>query len=182
VWIRRTELQGKIGGVESEASETFPISLVQKRDILQRLMELNIDAINSALYDPKNAGTLRDMLAFPEFKIPGEGQRMKQVLEIQELMKGEPVEGPMGLLPSIQVEPEVDDHVIHKEVLKEFLVDPVGLDLKQSNPAAYANCVAHLQLHDYFVQQELMRATMMAEPAPANKPGESENVRNGTRS
>jgi hypothetical protein len=149
VWIRRTELTGKVGGVEPETSDSFPVSLVQKKDLIMRLIELNNEYVNAALYTPDNASLLADVLALNELKLPGEDQRVKQVLEIQELIKGEPVD---ESIPTVLPEPEVDDDAVHIAVLRNFLVSAVGLDLKRNNPPGYANCVAHLRLHQQALQ------------------------------
>jgi hypothetical protein len=89
------------------------------------------------------------VLALNELKLPGEDQRVKQVLEIQELCKGEPVE---ESIPTVLPEPEVDDDAVHIAVMRNFLVSAVGLDLKRNNPPGYANCVAHLRLHQQALQ------------------------------
>ena len=144
VWIRRSELSGKVGGVEPETSDAFPVSLVQKRDLIMRLIELNNQYLNTALYSPDNVSILADVLALTDLKLPGEDQRVKQVIEINDLRKEGPVD---EITPTVLPEPEVDDDAVHIEVLRNFLVSSAGLDLKRTNPPGYANCVAHLRLH-----------------------------------
>src|SRR6266478_5490000 len=41
IWIRQSDLKGKTGGVEPEGSETFPVSLAQKKDLIMKFIELN---------------------------------------------------------------------------------------------------------------------------------------------
>jgi len=148
VWIRRSEMTGKIGGVEPEGSDAFPVSLAQKRDLIFRLIELNNSYINTALYMPENVQILSDILALTDLKLPGENQRVKQVLEINELCKAGPVEPePGNYVPTVLPEPEVDDDEVHISVLRNFLSSINGIDLRRSNPQGYLNCLSHLRLH-----------------------------------
>lgn len=165
VWIKRSEMQGKIGGVEPEASESFPISLAQKKDLILKLMELNNQYINNALYKPDNARLIQDILTLNEFKLPGESQRVKQVIEINDMLKdgAEPVDvGVLGadgqpvLQSTVAIDPNVDDDAVHIETLISFMVDLPGLDVARENPAGYANLTAHLKAH----QQNLALKTM----------------------
>lgn len=165
VWIRRSDLEGHVGGVEPESGGSFPVSLVQKRETVFELMKLNNEFINAALYTPHNASLLRDTLALEELVIPGEDQRVKQARELNELMKGEPesqlddLGGQTGVfVPTVGIDPDVDDHAVHIAVVKTFLVSAVGLDLKETNPAGYVNCIAHLKMHQTAMLQQTMAA------------------------
>lgn len=137
VWIRRAELTGHVGEVESEASETFPLSQPQIAQLLERLMGLNNDFLNQALYAPENRKLLRDFTGLPQFTIPGEDQRIKQAREIKEMMRGMPV----------MIDNIVDDHGIHAATLRTFLVSGSGLEIKKSKPQIYAILEQHLQQH-----------------------------------
>lgn len=137
VWIRRAELTGHVGEVESEGSESFPMSQPQKQSMLMKLIELNNDFLNTALYMPENRKLLADYLGNPDFKIPGEIQWSKAAREIKEMNRGMPV----------QVDSLVDDHSIHAETHRNYLVDGPGLELKKSKPQIYALHAQHLQQH-----------------------------------
>jgi len=155
VWIRRSMLQGKVGEVEPETNENFPMSSSQKQQLILQLLQLNNDLVNAAMSDPNNAEILTDALSLSDFKIPGEVQRFKQAREIQDLSLGEPVQGQDGnLTPSVPIDPDVDDHMIHKEVLVSYLCDTPGLDLQKSNPKGYMNCIAHLRAHAQVQEQQ----------------------------
>lgn len=144
VWIRQSELQGKVGGVEPEASDSFPVSLGQIKEILLKLMEMNNDYINSVLYNPENSRIIQDAFALTTLKVPGEAQRVKQVGEISQLLVAEPL-GPAQ--SSVPIDIDVDDHAIHIDTVVAYLVDTVGIEEKRVNPAGYANCIAHLKEH-----------------------------------
>lgn len=168
VWIRQSELEGKVGGVEPEGSETFPVSLAQKKDLLLKLMEMNNPYVNEALYKPENARVLQDVMALNEFKLPGESDRVKQVIEINELLKGPPISPIESTVPP---EPDIDDAQVHIETIKAWALDTIGLDSKRVNPDGYANVMAHLKQHQ-------MNAVMSAlGPAgggvPPGQPGQA---------
>lgn len=166
VWIKLSELQGKTGGVEPEASETFPVSLAQKKDLIMKLMELNNPFINNALYLPENARVIQDVMALNEFKLPGEAQRVKQCIEINELLKEAPLNPLMSTIPP---EEGVDDDAVHSATCQSFLVDTVGLDAKRTNPEGYANVLAHKQQHDMALLKKTLTSAPGA-PAPGQAP------------
>lgn len=184
VWIRLSDLTGKVGGCEAEADSSFPVSLAQKKAIIMELMQLNNEFINTALYSPDNAREIQDILALSEFKLPGEQQRMKQVLEIRELVKGQPQEAGKtldknslgGLNPDVKmepvfdstvpIEPDLDDDAIHIATCRAFLVSIEGQDLKRTNPGGYFNVFTHMKAH----MENLSKKTMQMGETPAGVP------------
>lgn len=177
-WIRRSNLNGRIGRIEAETAETFPITFAQKQDILMKLLTLNSDQINAVLYSPQNAQLLHEGIGLEELKVPGIEQRIKQQREIVELMKDQPMEDPLTgqLTSSVQIEPEIDDDEIHMDTLKGFLVE-YGVDLRRENPAAYMNCVAHFQAHKQnfeMAQMQMMMQQAAMNPAPEETGTEEE--------
>jgi hypothetical protein len=171
VWIRQSELLGKTGGVESESSESFPVSSIQKNALLMKFIELNNPFINSALYTPENARNLQDNLALNEFKIPGEAQRYKQAMEIDELSNSQPID---MMNPSVPIDPDVDDHAVHIATIKSLLVDPIGLDMKKTNPAGYLNCILHMKLHQNALMMQTL--TMQHTAPPGVEPPSAEGA------
>ena len=176
IWIRKSEMEGKVGGVEPEGSEAFPISLAQKKDLLMKLMEMQNEYVNNALYSPDNVKVLQDSLALNELKIPGESQRVKQVLEINEMIRSKTGPVPAGTdetgqpspgQSSVPIDPNVDDHAIHIHTLKSFMVDIQGLDLLKTNPQAYLDLTMHLQAHEMAMIQKTMQQNMTAPGVPA---------------
>ena len=143
VWIRKAEMTGHVGEVEPEGADAFPISTPQKQTLFFKLVELNNQFINSALFATQNRRQVADLLSFTDLDIPGDEQITKQAVEINEMMKGQPV----------QIDPLVDDNMIHIEMCKYFLAGPKGLDLKRINPQAYMMIEQHLQQHIQLNQQ-----------------------------
>jgi hypothetical protein len=179
VWIRKAEMTGEVGQVEPELSEQFPLAWSQKRDIIMRLLELNNDAINEAMFHPENRHTVAELVGIPELTVPGDADRTKQLFEIYELLKGQPQ--PVGLNPmdgtpileaSVPIEKEVDEHGVHIAIIKEWCVGEIGMDQKMTNPGGYMNVIAHLQAHTEAEQAEMMEQMMMqgGMPPPGQEP------------
>jgi hypothetical protein len=143
VWIRKADLTGHVGEVEPEGADSFPVSTPQKQALFFKLLELNNDFINTALFDSENRRLIADLLGFSDLEIPGEDQRIKQACEIIDIIRGMPV----------QVDPLVDDAPIHIETCKHFLVGQRGIEMKKSNPQAYMMIEQHLQQHMQIAEQ-----------------------------
>ena len=177
VWIRKAEMTGEVGQVEPELSEQFPLAWAQKRDIMMRLLELNSDAINEALFHPENRQAVSELVGIPELTVPGNADRTKQLYEIYELLNAEPqqigvnpLDGTPMLQATVPIEPEVDEHIVHIAVIKEWCVSEIGMDQKMTNPPGYMNVIAHLQAHVETNQQQMMQQAMAsAVPERAEK-------------
>lgn len=146
VWIRKAHLQGKIGSIELESSEELPVSWSQKKDVLMQFMQAANPVVMEALIDPQNLPLLAKAIGLDEFDLPGSSDRTKQYEEIQVLSNS----SPMGMLPSVIIEPLVDNHEVHIKICRSYLVGDAGRLLKQENPQGYLNIMLHLKQHlDY---------------------------------
>lgn len=187
VWIRRAEMQGKIGEVEAESSDQFPVSEIQKRGLILELMMSPSQVVQqffgSVLGHPENIGTVTRQIGMGQLYIPGDDQRNKQLRENTVLMASEPVQtgqvqmdqlgkpviGPDGMpqmqiVSSVPIE-EFDDDTIHAEVLKALLVSDQGQYIKETNPPAFQNLVLHYNEHNtrlqMIAQQQMMQQMEM---------------------
>jgi predicted RNA-binding Zn-ribbon protein involved in translation (DUF1610 family) len=177
VWIRKSQMQGKVGGVESEVSDAFPMTLQQKQMFLQKFIELNNPQINAALYAPENRKIIQGIFMMNELKMPGANQIYKQVVEINEMLKNQN-QGPIGPgISSVPIDPVVDDDAIHIAACKDFLVDDIGLDLKKQQPNVYADIIAHLMMHEKNLQLKTM--TQFESSSPGQPPDTSETSQAG---
>lgn len=187
VWIRQAEMTGKVGSVEPDVNEAFPISWAQKRDILMGLIAMKNPMIESVIAHPENAGIIAGTVGFPELYIPGDDARNKQLYEIGELIMAEAIPtgmpGPDGqevLQPTVPIA-MWENHAVEAEVCKAWLMSEVGLEMKKNNPGAYMNVVAHMQMHDFQVQQAAAAEAEAAKGADGGKQdsGQSGDQPNG---
>lgn len=176
VWIRKSNLQGRIGEVRPELSDQFPVSFGQKKAAWLELLQLNNPVIIQTLFHPENVHLLDEILSIDDLYIPGDDQRNKQLEEIREIISTPPGIG--GVDPktgqpipvnAVPIEP-VDDDNIHIQVLSAYICSEVGQTLKQENPEAYMHLLLHLEAHQVRLQQQ-----MMAEAAQANANGGNDN-------
>ena len=174
VFIRMSELEGKIGSVEIEANENLPITWNQQKDAIMELFNINNETITETLGSAENLPYLKRAIGLTDYIIPGEDDRQKQYEEIQQLINSEPIEmppDPMAIqqaqmngmpppppqsLPSVQVEPDVDDHIIEADICRRWLVSDAGRLCKLENPSGYQNVLLHLKMHnDTAVQKQV---------------------------
>lgn len=144
-WIRHAAMEGKIGKVSAESSEQLPVSWAQKKDAIMALFQAPIPEVMSVLVHPNNAGLMKRAIGLEELYIPGEEGRIRQMKEFLIMSQGIPA----------PVNPLVDNHQVHIEVLKTILEGPQGEDIDSQ---VLDLCMMHLQEH--------MQADMMMNPEP----------------
>jgi len=156
VFISKASLKGRVGHVEPEVNGQLPQSWSQKKSFLMSLITLNNPQIGSILLHPNNSDMLKMITGLPEFYVPGENDRNKQYGEFYKLSTSQP----NGTQSSVPVDMDVDEHPTHMQVLKNILVSPVGVNLYETNPVGYQNCILHYKEHQ------------MAMQPPMNMPGQ----------
>jgi hypothetical protein len=179
VFIRKAELEGHIGRIELEANENLPITWSQRKDTYMDLLKLQNPEILQALSDPENIKELVEAIGLDDFTVPGEDDRQKQYEEIKLLINSEPIQLPpdpqavvmsmsMGMpppppteVPSVEVDPDLDNHQIEAEVCRTYLVSDAGRLLKIENPLGYKNVLLHMKEH-----MQILQAQMMPPPPP----------------
>ena len=198
VYIRMSELQGKIGNVEVEANENLPITWNQQKDAIMELFQLNNEGINATLASPENLPYIKRAIGLNDYIIPGEDDRQKEYEEIQILLATEPIEIPVdpmmamqaqinGMpppqperIPSIEPDYDVDNHALAADIDRRWLVSDAGRLLKMENPLGYENVLLHMKMHkdmDLQKQVEEAQKQMMAQQslqqgmAPPNQQG-----------
>jgi hypothetical protein len=185
VFIRRAELEGKIGSVELEANENLPITWNQQKDAIMELFNMNNEGINAALASPENMPYIKRAIGLSDYVIPGEDDRQKQFEEIKQLVDSEPITMPpdpmmeqqafqMGQpppppqeLPSIMPDPDVDNHQLEADICRRWLVGDAGRLCKLENPQGYKNVLLHMKAHkDMDMQQQMQQQMAMMPPPP----------------
>lgn len=156
VWIRQESLTGKIGNVEPETSEMLPQSWEQKWQLIVNMLQMKDPTINAVLLSPENSDIMKQAVSLPEFTIPGAEDRQKQFGEIYDIIAGD---------TSVSVDPDMDNHPIHKRIIKNYMVSAAGVYLYKTNPQAYYKIVQHYKEHDQYEQQ-----AMQPPPAQPQQP------------
>lgn len=186
VFVRKAELAGKIGAIELEANENLPITWNQQKDSIMELFQLNNEGINATLASPENIPYLKKAIGLTDYIIPGEDDRQKQYEEIEQLINSEPIQIPpdpmmvmqaqqMGMqppqpqmLPSVQADPDLDNHALEADICRRWLVSDVGRLAKTENPPGYENVLLHMKMHKDIIaqqqQQQMMQQMQMQNP------------------
>jgi hypothetical protein len=185
VFIRKAELDGRIGRIELEPDEKLPVTDEQQADMIMQLFQLNNQEITAALMDPDNIPYIAKVIKIPEFKMPGGDDRQKQYEEIIELVNaapippdqaevqafqqaqaqtqqtGQPPQGqPPQEKPSVEIDQDVDNHQIEAAICKSWLISSAGRLAKQENPNGYKNVLLHMKAHMAIVQQQAQAAQL----------------------
>lgn len=180
VFIRKAELQGKIGSIELDCSDQLPTTWSQKADkVMQLLMSTN-PLVQSAIVAPENFQLIKDTIGIVDFTLPGEQQREYQLEEINALtnsapLPGQPQPDPMTgqMMPgqptsSVPINP-FDDNMVHSDICKNWLASDSGRQCKVENQAGYANVLLHWQAHNTQVQQQQLQAMQQQEAINQSK-------------
>lgn len=172
VFIRKAELEGKIGSFEIEAAEQLPSSWAQRRDVIMNLMQMSNPEVMAALTSPENIPLISEAIGITDFVIPGEDDRQKQYEEIKLLLMSQPIPNPQlgGLGPSIEIEPLVDNHEIEADICRRFLVSDAGRLAKTENPAGYQNVLLHMQQHVNMTRVQTVAPPMSPQPKQSQTP------------
>lgn len=191
VFIRKAELEGKIGNIELEANENLPVTWAQRKDVVLQMMEANNPQIWQMMSTPENLPLIYEMIGLTDFAVPGEDARNKQYDEIKLLSMQEPIQQPNPMFnpeafataqmqgqpppqefieePSVPVE-EFDRHQVELEICITFLNSEAGQLLRKENPPAYTNIVLHARMHKQMMMQEMMEQQMMAQGPQGQAP------------
>ena len=181
-FIRKAELEGKIGKVELEANENLPLTWSQQKDIIMQLLTAANPEILAVIGSPENLPMIRQAIGLTDFFVPGEDDRNHQYDEIKLLLDSEPMPNPMDPmnpeLPSVDIDPMMENHAIEFEICRKWAISPAGQQAKMDNPPGYKNVLLHAKLHN-----DVMQMNMMQQPpatgeekgaAPPEKPNQLE--------
>jgi hypothetical protein len=196
VFIRRAELEGKIGRYELDVDEQLPMSWQQKRDVVMQLMNASNPVLMEAIMAPENLPFIKEALGLHQFTMPGEDDRNKQYDEIHIMVDSAPILVPpspemmnaasMGMpippeelqdkeVSSVEVEPDVDNHDIHAQICKAWLVSDAGREAKIDKPLGYRNVLLHLKDHMDQIAMSMMQSQMQP---PMNGDGKGQQKPN----
>lgn len=167
VFIKKAELEGKIGDIELEASETLPLTAAAMKDVIMQLMQGGNPEVMQALMDPENIPLLKRTIGINELVIPGEDDRQKQYEEIKLLINSEPIPQPDGsMAPSVDIDPNVDNNQIEADICRRWAVSDAGRQCKADNPPGYTNVLLHMKRHIDVFQAMMAMQAAQANPSP----------------
>ena len=167
IYVRKAELEGKIGDVELEASEQLPVMWGQIKDVIMQLLQAGHPLIMEMISSPENLPFIAQALGLQQFTVPGEADRQKQYEEIRLLLDSEPMMGPDGMEhPSVDVDPLVDDHHVEAEICRIWAISDAGKMAKIDNPPGYKNVLLHMQLHMMILAQNAPPPGMVSAANP----------------
>ena len=201
VFVRTSQLNGRIGSVELEGSEQLPITWAQQKDAIMQLLQAGHEDVLRALFSPENIPLVVQAIGLNDFEIPGEDDRQKQYEEIKILMDSEPIEippsGPVDtqnpeamqpqMVPSVPIDEMVDNHDIEADICRRWLVSSAGRLAKIETPKGYLNVLLHMKEHiNILTMQEEAATAQQAAAQPKqnqnnNKPA-AQKVKDGKQS
>lgn len=163
-----------------ETSEAFPETWSQQSALFLKFMEMATqdEQVGEIIGHPKNLAFGKDMLGLPKLFIPGEDDRIKQEIEIRQLLQGQPTvldtpEGGQIISPSVPIGEFEDAHLEHIQAVKEWAVSSDGLRAKRENPMGYVNCLAHGRAHEEYLEKKALQQAQMVAMAQATPSAEA---------
>lgn len=177
VFIRKAELEGKLGNIELEAADNLPLTWSQKKDMIMQLLTAANPEILAVIGSPENLPIIRESIGITDFFVPGEDDRDKQYDEIKLLLNSEPMPNPMDPMnpeaPSVDIDPIFDNHQIEFEIVRKWVVSEAGRQAKTDNEAGYRNVLLHGKAHYMQMQPAPMVPGQEGAPNP-EKPNQLE--------
>lgn len=175
VYIRKSELEGKIGKVELESNENLPITWGQQKDTIERLMMNPNPELMKIISTPENIPIIHDALGLPELKVPGEDSVIKQWNEIRLLLNSEPISNPDDPenpeQSSIEIDPIYDVNEIEFAVIQSWVISEEGQLAKIENELGYKNVLLHGMLHKLEMDRLAMQPQLTASAADMSGSG-----------
>jgi len=178
VFIRKADLEGKIGKVELESNENLPVTWSQQKDVIMQLLQAGNPQILQVLAAPENLPIIREVIGLTDFYVPGEDDVEKCYEDIRTLLQSQPIPTGDPMMPetaSVEVDPDFDNPDITFEIVRKWVISEAGRVAKIDNPEGYRNVLLYgRQLKFYLTQQQ------MAEQQQQNQQGESGNSNDTT--
>ncbi len=183
-YIRKAELEGKIGKVELEANENLPLTWSQQKDLIMQLLQAANPQILEVIGSPENLPRIREAIGLTEFFVPGEEDREKQLDEIKLLLQSGPTPNPMHNpmdpmsgppeLPSVEIDPIYDNHDVEFQTVRKWVISEEGQQAKIDNPDGRRNVMLHGQMHLMQSQMQQMQSPQQVEESGSEQPDPTE--------
>lgn len=163
VFIRKAELEGKLGRVELEANENLPLTWNQKKDVIMQLLEAQNPEILAILGAPENLPIIREAIGLDDFFVPGEDDTEKAYDDIKLLLNSAPIptgDPQMPEQPSVETDPDFENPDISFEIVRKWIISEAGRQAKTDNPEGYRNVLLYGKMLKMLQQQQQMMEAM----------------------
>lgn len=159
------DVQGEVTAFP-EVDQAYPVLQSEISGLLMQLSQSPNPAIQAVITSADNIDYFFTRAGLSDIEIPGEQQRKKTYLVIDQLIKQKPnvvppAPPPAGqkpmpgaappqpqVLPSIEPDPDVDNLEICKATAQKWLISDEGLKAMVENPNGYENVRAYLKACD----------------------------------
>ncbi len=176
-FVRKSEMEGKIGRVELEANENLPLTWGQRKDLIMQLLTNPNPMMQQLLAAPENLPLIHEALGLVDLYLPGEDDVIKCYENIKILLNSEPY--PTGdpqvpMVASVDIDPDFDNLQILFETVRKWAVSEAGRQSKIDNQAGYQNVLLYGKAAKSALEMQMMQQAM-ANPegngaAPPKKP------------
>lgn len=179
-FIRKAELEGRIGRIELEANENLPLTWSQQKDIIMNLLQAANPEILAVLGAPENLPIIREAIGLDDFFVPGEDdvertyEDIKLLLNSTPIPTGMPSDNPMGApaeVSSVEIDPDYANASIQFEIVRKWIIGEVGRQAKMDNPEGYRNVLLYgKSLKMLQMQEQMMEQQMNEQPSKGSVP------------
>lgn len=167
--IALEQSQGKFSCIYPESDESVPVTQEQQAAAITSLLQSGNETIAAWVTQPDNLAILRRALGLRGLKIPGEDYKNRTLRIIGELLKQQPIQslvpgaqlggaGQVQTLPSIQLDPFLDDPGMVTQFVRDWCVSNDGARAERQNPAGWQNVLAYGRMAMQIVQMQQMQA------------------------
>jgi hypothetical protein len=176
VVIEKAKLDGSVGDITFDIKESIPTSWTEQRDVIMSLLPTAAPGsiLGSIFAEPENAELISMHLGITGIELPGEADRLKQMSEIQDMIKATPqpnpkaqefeqalqtdltlrdalmrgeVQAPAPRTSSIQPDPMLDNHQVEASSCRSWLISATGRWYKNNPDPALQEAWQNVYLH-----------------------------------
>jgi hypothetical protein len=203
VVIEKAKLDGSVGDITFDVKESIPSSWTEQRDVVMSLLPTSAPGtlLGNIFADPENVELISSMLGISNITVPGEEDRLKQLAEIQEMIKttAQPnpksqefeqqlqtdlnlshqfqlgqVQAPAPRISSIQPDPMLDNHQLEAATCRTWLISSVGRWYKSNPDTNIQEAWQNVYLH-FTEHNAIVQQQMMAQQQQEMQQGQQDN-------
>lgn len=184
--IALDEIQGNLVAFP-EVDQQYPVLQGQIRGLILNLLNSGNEIFGAVIQEPANLEYVFKQIGLTDIEVPAEDSRLKQQREIEQLLKEQPLPGPMDpqtgqpqLLPSIPPDFELDNHAVEEIEGKKWANSEAGQTARRDNPAGFENAKLHIMAHEQMNKAKQLQMAIVSKGieggGPAGDLGGAEDV------